>query len=96
MLDWTLLRSFLAVVDSGSLSAAADRLGLVQPTVGRHIRELEETLDTPLFRRQPRGQARPRPAPLPPRLTDAEISAHAELIARMGDKAIWLRYRSNG
>ena len=46
--------------------------------------------------RQPRGQARPRPAPLPPRLTDAEISAHAELIARMGDKAIWLRYRSNG
>ena len=28
MLDWTLLRSFLAVVDSGSLSAAADRLGL--------------------------------------------------------------------
>lgn len=55
MIDWTLLRSFLAVVDTGSLSAAADRLDLTQPTVGRHIRELEDALGATLFRRQPRG-----------------------------------------
>jgi len=63
MLDWTLLRSFLAVVDMGSLSAAADRLGLSQPTVGRHVRELEDALGATLFRRQPRGLD-PTPAAL--------------------------------
>lgn len=32
---------------------------------------------------------RPRPAPLPPRLTEEEAAAHAALVARMGDAAIW-------
>jgi DNA-binding transcriptional LysR family regulator len=63
MIDWTLLRSFLAVVDTGSLSAAADRLAITQPTVGRHIRELEDELGATLFRRQPRGLD-PTPAAL--------------------------------
>ncbi|MCM5555586.1 LysR family transcriptional regulator [Pleomorphomonas sp. NRK KF1] len=85
MLDWTLLRSFLAVVDAGSLSAAADRLGLVQPTVGRHIRELEETLDTPLFRRQPRG-LEPTPAALD-LIEDAR---------RMGEAALALERKASG
>ena len=35
---------------------------------------------------------RPRPVPLPPRLTDAEAAAHAALVAELGDKAIWARY----
>lgn len=35
---------------------------------------------------------RARPAPLPPRLTTAEVAAHAAFVARMGDKAVWLRY----
>mgnify|MGYP003535618324 CR=1 FL=1 len=65
------------------------------------IEDMErKSLGTPVDKseaaRQPRGQARPRPTPLPSRLTEAEVSAHAELIARMGDKAIWLRYSSNG
>lgn len=85
MLDWTLLRSFLAVVDTGSLSAAADRLGLVQPTVGRHIRELEETLDTPLFRRQPRG-LEPTPAAL-------DLVEDAR---RMGEAALALERKASG
>lgn len=55
MLDWTLLRSFLAVVDTGSLSAAAARIGTTQPTLGRHIRELEGVLGVSLFRRSVRG-----------------------------------------
>lgn len=55
IVDWSLLRSFLAVAETGSLSAAAKRLGSSQPTVGRHIRELEEALDLTLFRRLPRG-----------------------------------------
>lgn len=53
--DWTLVRSFLAVADTGSLSAAARRLGLTQPTLGRHIADLEAGLGLSLFRRQARG-----------------------------------------
>jgi DNA polymerase-3 subunit epsilon len=34
-----------------------------------------------------------RPQPLPPRVTDTEREEHAEFIARMGEKAIWLEYR---
>ena len=55
MLDWTLLRAFLAVIDTGSLSAAASRIGATQPTLSRHVRELETAIGTPLFRRSVRG-----------------------------------------
>jgi DNA polymerase III subunit epsilon len=33
----------------------------------------------------------PRPAPLPPRLTKEEASAHAALVLQMGDGAVWDR-----
>jgi DNA polymerase III subunit epsilon len=33
----------------------------------------------------------PRPAPLPARLTEAEISAHANLVAKLGAGALWLK-----
>ncbi|MBI1169784.1 LysR family transcriptional regulator [bacterium] len=55
--DWTLYRSFLAVAETGSLSAAARRLNLSQPTLGRHVAELEAALGTPLFTRIARGLA---------------------------------------
>lgn len=53
--DWTLIQSFLAVAETGSLSAAATHLGRSQPTVGRHIQTLEQAHDTPLFERHARG-----------------------------------------
>ncbi|MFT4014520.1 MAG: DNA polymerase III subunit epsilon [Paracoccus sp. (in: a-proteobacteria)] len=37
----------------------------------------------------PRG---PRPRPLAPRLTKAEAAAHADFVAKLGEKAVWLRY----
>ena len=37
--SWDLYRSFLSVLQQGSLSGAARALGLTQPTVGRHIAE---------------------------------------------------------
>ncbi len=49
--DWALMRSFLAVIDTGSLQGAARRLSSSQPTVGRHIGQLEEQLGRPLFER---------------------------------------------
>ena len=54
-LDWTLYRSFLTVAEAGSLSAAARLLSLSQPTLGRHIAELEAALGTALFTRFARG-----------------------------------------
>ncbi|HEY8683715.1 MAG TPA: LysR family transcriptional regulator [Rhodanobacter sp.] len=52
---WELYRSFLAVIREGSLSAAARSLGMTQPTLGRHIRQLESDLDVVLFTRSPQG-----------------------------------------
>lgn len=49
--DWALWRSFSAVVEQGSLSAAARAIGLSQPTIGRHVEALEEALGVPLFER---------------------------------------------
>ena len=54
-LPWSLLRSFLAVVETGSLSAAAHEVAATQPTLSRQIRELETVLGTPLFIRKARG-----------------------------------------
>jgi len=53
--DWSLLRSLLAVIRRGSLSAAARATGLTQPTVGRHIDELEAGLGVALFTRSQAG-----------------------------------------
>ena len=38
--DWDELRTFVEVSRDGSLTGAARRLGLTQPTVGRHIEAL--------------------------------------------------------
>ena len=56
-LDWSMISVFLAVAETGSLSAAARRLGSSQPTVSRQVREIEETLGETLFARQARGMA---------------------------------------
>ncbi|NIZ11631.1 LysR family transcriptional regulator [Pseudooceanicola sp. HF7] len=54
-LDWSLLQVFVAVAETGSLSAAARALGLSQPTLGRQVKKLETALGAELFQRQPRG-----------------------------------------
>ena len=53
--DWALVRSFLAVLDAGSLMGAARKLQAQQPTLSRHVAELEAQLGTPLFERTGRG-----------------------------------------
>ncbi len=35
-----------------------------------------------------------RPAPLPPRVTEAEADAHAAFVASLGENAVWARYGS--
>ena len=53
--DWTLLRAFLEVANSGSLSRAAAALGSSQPTLSRQIAQLEAQLGQALFERTTRG-----------------------------------------
>lgn len=49
MKDWADMRMFLAIVEQGSLMAAAEQLELTQPTVGRRLAAMEERLGLPLF-----------------------------------------------
>ncbi len=51
MPDWNQMRALLATVEAGSLSAAAKRLGLTQPTLGRQVAALEESLGLAIFER---------------------------------------------
>ena len=53
--DWSLIRSFLAALDQGSLLGAARQLKTSQPTLGRHIAELESQWGVVLFERTGRG-----------------------------------------
>lgn len=51
LFDWNQARAFLVTADAGSLSAAARRLGLTQPTLSRQVAALEEALGVTLFAR---------------------------------------------
>lgn len=53
--SWDFYRTFLAVLETGSLSGAARLLGLTQPTIGRHIEALEREAGQQLFTRSQRG-----------------------------------------
>lgn len=71
--DWSLYRTFLAVVREGNFTAAAGALGLTQPTVGRQVEALEALIGTKLFTRSPRG--------LQPTAAAADLIPHAEAMA---------------
>ena len=55
MLDTDQLRSFLAIVDSGSFTKAAERVHKTQSAVSMHVRRLEEQLGCALFVKHGRG-----------------------------------------
>ena len=55
-MDWSILRDFIAVAETGGLSQAARKLRVSQPTLSRRIAALEEHLKAQLFQRTPRGR----------------------------------------
>jgi DNA-binding transcriptional LysR family regulator len=76
--DWDLFQSLHAVLEAGTLSAAARLRGLTQPTLGRHIETLEGRLGSPLFLRSPRGlQPTDLALELKPHLHDMSAAASA-------------------
>ncbi len=50
-LDWNQLKAFLETAETGSLSAAARRLGLTQPTLSRQVAAIEQRMGVTLFER---------------------------------------------
>ena len=60
-IDLNLIRSFTAVHEAGTFSAAAERLGVPRSTVSRSIAALEEALGVRLFQRTTRSARRGLP-----------------------------------
>lgn len=52
-LDWNLLRTFVVLAQAGSVTAAAERLRLKQPTVSAALKRLEERMGKRLIERRP-------------------------------------------
>ncbi len=79
--DWALVPSFLAALEQGSLLGASRVLKASQPTVGRHIAELESQLGVVLFERTGRGLL---PTDMAHRLAEAahSMQAGADQLAR--------------
>ncbi len=54
-IPWDDVQLFLAVVEAGSLSGAARRLRVAQPTISRRLADMEARLGEPLFQRAVEG-----------------------------------------
>ncbi|WP_284616832.1 LysR family transcriptional regulator [Aquabacterium humicola] len=74
------LHTFSSVVEHGSFSAAAERLGLTQPAVSLQLKQLERRLGTPLIERSGRRAL--------PTAAGAELLAHAARIDEAVDAAL--------
>ena len=60
-MDIKQLKTFICVAETGSLSAASDRLRLAQPALSRHIKLLEHEIGVQLFARHVRGMTLTEP-----------------------------------
>src|SRR5215469_6011817 len=83
-IGWELYRSLLGVLQQGSLSGAARMLGITQPTVGRHISTLEDSLGVALFTRSQAGLL-PTEAALALRPYAEAMRSTAEALRRAAD-----------
>lgn len=81
-LDTRGLEALRSIADTGSVSAAAARLGWSQPTVNHHLRNLERRLGATLIERSPRGS-------LPTTVGNLVVSRAVEILGlcdRLGDE----------
>jgi DNA-binding transcriptional LysR family regulator len=81
MLDFELLRAFVAVAECGGFHRAAERLNLTQSTVSQQIKRLEVETKRPLFRRTTRSVALTDEGEM--LLGDARRLLHLEEAARL-------------
>jgi DNA-binding transcriptional LysR family regulator len=55
MIDIKDIEAFLAILDEGSISKAAEKLGITQPALSLKLKKMEADLGVPLFQRTPRA-----------------------------------------
>lgn len=79
-MDIKQLRYFIAIAEEGSLSAAAQRVNVAQPSLSQHVLALERDLDVKLLERSPRGVT----------LTESGqvLLSHAREVAQALDRAV--------
>ncbi|WP_433955340.1 LysR family transcriptional regulator [Janibacter indicus] len=81
-----LLQTFVVVVRTGSMTAAALELGVVQSTVSGHLRSLERQFGVKLLDRHPHGvsptEAGRRLAPIAQDLLDTQARMLSEVVSR--------------
>lgn len=84
MLNLSLVRSFVGLVEAGSFHGAATRLKIAQPTISQHLQKLEEDLGVPLIERSHAGNRPTRHGErfLPHARHLLKSAARAETIAR--------------
>lgn len=87
-MDIRQLRQFIAIAEEGSVTLAAHRLNLAQPSLSQHIIRLEEELGTSLLTRSSRGIT----------LTDSGrlLLAHAHQIVAAADRCLVEMKDANG
>lgn len=78
-LDLALLRSFVAVIECGSMMRAAARVGRSQSAISMQMQRLEDEIGRPLFRRDGRI-LKPNPA-------GEELLLHARRLLRLSEEA---------
>ncbi len=83
--DWNQVRAFFATAEEGSFSGAARALKTTQPTIGRQVAALEESLGVALVERDGRGLA----------LTEAGLDL-LEHVRAMGDAAALISLAAEG
>lgn len=79
-IDITLLRTFVEVAETASVTAAAKRLNLTQPAISQHLRRLEDTLQRPLFTAKLRPKSLTRDGEL--------LHGYASAMLRLNDEAL--------
>lgn len=78
-LDLALLRSFVALIDCGSIQLAAARVGRSQSAISMQIKRLEEDIGRPLFQREGRN--------LRPNAAAQDLLLYARRLLRLSDEA---------
>lgn len=80
MIDVKQLRYFIAIAEEGSLSAAAQRLHIAQPSLSQHVLAIERNLGITLLERSQRGVSLTQPGEI--------LLAHARELTVAMDRAI--------
>src|SRR5262245_22249857 len=85
LMDWDKLKTFHFAAESGSLTAAAEKLGVSQSAVSRQIAALEAQVGVPLFGRHARGLILTAQGEALKALTDEMASASAKADSAIAD-----------